>query len=457
MKKTNIINHTDKNRFKPIMNNHIYDEKISYEDVLKELKLYIDKGFGGIAINGRSRNFVEDVDAWLPKYFETVKKFCKGAKELGLDMWIFDEWGFPSGSAAGLVLNGENRVKRLNKTVDITIEKGKAVSIPVPDRFVSAGAMRVSRFAAYHAEEAAEILKSENGMINYTATEKTRIVIVTYEDTSFHTMEMRDIKNMDLNDPTVGTPDIMDFDTVKGFIRNMHERYKDAIGEEFGKTVKGFFYDEPEIYWEYPYSPGLPQFFKRLHGYDMEEILPELMAYLPCGGIDLSGKGYHRRIQKLFSDYREACTEMLKENFYGQLEEWCHENNLLSVGHQDMDDNIASINTISGDLYKNSSRNDMPGIDVIHADIAPEIFTDFPRYAGSIKRLLNKPGAMSETFGVMGEDMPPNTRRYVMEHQIMRGIDTFFLLYKCKRYGKGRLQKRGNAACGLLRKAGKQR
>lgn len=414
-------------RYKPIMNNHIYDTDISYEEVKKELLMYMEKGFGGIAINGRSMVKVKDINEWLPKYFKTVRKYCRASKELDIEMWIFDEWGFPSGTAAGLVLNGKNRAKRLSKAVDIILEKGEAAEIPKPNRFVAAGAIPVNRFAAYHPVGIAEILEPDNNAIVYHAEQKTRLVVVTWEDVSFHTMEMRDIDNMPQDDPTVGTVDILDYDTVRKFIDNMHERYAEAIGEEFGKTVKGFFYDEPEIYWEFPYSPKLPEFFKERHGYELETILPEILAYVNCGGIELGNKEFSHRIRKIYGDYQDAYTAMLEKNFYGQIESWCHEHGLLSVGHQDMDDDIRSINTVSGSFFRNSSKNDMPGIDVIHDDIAPDRFADFPRYAGSIKRALKKSGAMSETFAVMGEFMPPNVRRFDMEHQIVRGIDKFFL------------------------------
>lgn len=415
------------NRYKPIINNHIYDDDISYEDVINELSEYKQNGFGGIGINGRCKTKVSDVRQWLKRYFKTVQKYCAAAKELGLEMWIFDEWGFPSGFAAGLVLNEENRAKKLNKTFDIVLEKGESVCLPVPKRFITAGAMPIDRFAMYNPCGETETIIPKDGKIEFCGEHKTRLVVITWENVSFHTMEMRDIDNMPYDDPTVGTVDIMDYGTVKKFIDNMHERYAEAIGNEFGKTVKGFFYDEPEICWDFPYSPKLPQFFKDMHGYDIETILPELITYTTSGGIELGKCGFQKKLRKIYGDYHAAYTTMLAQNFYGQIQNWCHKHNLLSVGHQDMDNNICSLSSVSGDLFKNSGKNDMPGIDVIHDHIAPEKFADYPRYVGSIKRALGKAGAMSETFAVMGKFMPPDVMRYDLEYQVVRGIDKFFL------------------------------
>ena len=121
------------NRYKPILNNHVfYDENsydVSSDSIRKELIEYKNKGYGGFAVNGRSRKKVKDIQNWLPGYFRAIRKYCDIAKELDLEMWIFDEWGFPSGTACGLVLNSENGMKRLNKSIDIILEKGEQIDI----------------------------------------------------------------------------------------------------------------------------------------------------------------------------------------------------------------------------------------------------------------------------------------------------------------------------------------
>ena len=82
-----------KNRYKPIINNDVYEKNMSYEEVKGILSLYKTGGFGGFAINGRSKNKVVDVEKWLEGYMKNVRLYCDAAKELDLEMWIFDEWG----------------------------------------------------------------------------------------------------------------------------------------------------------------------------------------------------------------------------------------------------------------------------------------------------------------------------------------------------------------------------
>lgn len=415
------------NRYKPIINNDVYENKMSYDEVKAILTEYKIGGFGGFAINGRSKNKIEDVKAWIEGYMENVRLYCEAARELDLEMWIFDEWGFPSGSAAGLVLTAETRPKKLSKAIDIILNPGESFEVAVPERFICAGVFSVNRFAQHNAEGTSQIIEPQNGVIKYTADRLSRLVVVTWENVSFHTMEMRDIGKMNPDDSTVGTVDIMDRDCVRKFLDNMHERYAAVVGEEFGNVIKGFFYDEPEIHWQFPYSMGLSEYFKNHFGYDLITILPEIVTYAECSGITLDSPGFAQHMKKCYADYTKAWNGMLAENFYGQLQEWCKEHNLLSIGHQDIDHNLETLNTVSGDFFTNNIYNDMPGIDVIWDNIIPEKFADFPRYAGSIKRAYNKTGAMSETFAVMGPNMPPDVMRYDLEYQIMRGIDKFFL------------------------------
>ncbi len=416
-----------KNRYKPIFNLYDYGEPLTEEAINNQLKEIRDKGFGGIGINGRTNNKeLKSVDEWLSVYMQNVKIYCDTAKQLDLEVWIFDEWGFPSGGASGLVLTEENRAKKLNKAIDITLEAGETLNIPAPERLLSVGVFPVDRFAVYGALDNAEILTVED-VIKYEAKQKCRIVAVTWENCSFVTHELRNIKSPDIDKSTVGTVDIMDAETVRKFLDNMHERYVPYIGDEFGKTVKGFFYDEPEICWDFPYSPGLPEYFEKLYNYKLTDILPIILAYTYQQGIHLGTPQFHSQLKKSFMDYTEAWNKMLAENFYGQIEKWCHKHNMLSVGHQDLDHEIELLNTVSGSFFYNSLRNDMPGVDIIWDNIIPEKFADFPRLAGSVKYIADKSGAMSETFAAMGHNMPPDVMRFDLEHQILRGIDRFFL------------------------------
>jgi len=154
-----------------------------------------------------------------------------------------------------------------------------------------------------------------------------------------------------------------------------------------------------------------------------------MMAYLPNWYIKLGSPKAAKLVEDLANDYFDVWTDLVAENFYGELEQWCHEHGISSIGHQDMDHRTYNLATVSGHFFKNSAHNDHPGIDVILDQITPGRFNDFPRYAGSAARVIGKKRAMSESLSLMGYGMHADAIRYVLEHQIIRGVTQFFLMW----------------------------
>jgi len=138
--------------------------------------------------------------------------------------------------------------------------------------------------------------------------------------------------------------------------------------------------------------------------------------------------GAYPLIGALTNDYREVWTTAAAEAFYGGVQKWCHDHGVLSVGHQGLDNNTETLCSASGDFFKNSVYNDHPGIDVIWDHVELGRLGDFPRYAGACKRLYGKERAISETFAEMGLAQYPDRMRFVMEQQIVRGVDEFVIM-----------------------------
>lgn len=413
-----------KNRYRPILNNAVYPD-VSLQQAREDVAWYRQCGYGGFAINGTTRQPLESLEDWLPGYMASCRNYVQAAREQELDVWIFDEWGYPSGCACGQVLTDERyRAKKYRICYDVLLEPGQTLELPCPDKFVSACAFPVDYFSFYTPAGSGERILPSDGRLQYAAQRRTRVVAVGWEYLTFVTHVM---KKAVPGDPTIGTIDILSREAVARFLQCMHERYVPVLGEEFGKTVKGFFYDEPEICYDFPCTEELPAYYAERFGSPLEDILPELMAWMPPHSGLISQQGATERLKKEFDAYSHAWTELLARNFYGQIQEWCRAHGLLSIGHQDLDHALVSLRTVSGDFWANSARNDRPGVDVIWDQVAPDKFADFPRYAGSAKRTMQKSGAISETFAEMGPSMYPDRMRYTMEQQLLRGIDQFFL------------------------------
>ena len=68
--------------------------------------------------------------------------------------------------------------------------------------------------------------------------------------------------------------DYLNPDATRAFLKITHETYKAAVGDEFGKTVLGFFGDEPDYTCFMPWTPKLLDEFRQQKGYDLQPYLP---------------------------------------------------------------------------------------------------------------------------------------------------------------------------------------
>ncbi len=386
-------------------------------------------GFGGISlIVGHEGDMPAINDAWYDVLLDSTEAAVQRAAELGLSVWIFDEWGYPSGTAAGLVCDNEDfRSKKLHVALDYYLSAGDSVTFQVPDRLVSAGAIPINKYSFYAPAGPCKPLECgvSGSCITYIAGETPeRVVLVTWESLSFITHAV--IENKPDNF-ALSTIDLLNPDAVRRFTEVMHVPYYNRLKQYFGTVIKAFFYDEPELCFEYPWTVGLENTFIKKKAYDLRDQLPILMTYNRAAyhpGWD----GASALIDKLSADYRDVWTSAAADGFYGGVLQWCHAHGLLSVGHQDMDNHTETLCSVSGDFFKNNRYNDHPGIDVISDNIELGRFNDFPRYAGSCKRFYGKKRAISETFALMGSAQYPDRMRFVLEQQVIRGVDEFILM-----------------------------
>lgn len=369
------------------------------------------QGFGGFNMIIDSECDGRANDPWIAMVLDAYETALEAARSEGLEVWIFDDWGYPSGTAGGLVCTEDAyRLKKLVISRDCRLEAGEEVSFTVPQRVVAGGII---------SKEGYQRLELSSGaLLRYTAQSADERMIIVSWDYDDH-MAKSLCKSWP-GDPAMSCIDMLNPEAVDRFIEVMHERYYSRFSKYFGTVIKGFFYDEPYLSFPFPWTERLPDEFMVKKGYNLVEILPLLMAqaHEPSGNV-----------KKYTDDYFDVWTGMAAEYFYGRLAHWCSEHGVELSGHMDLDHHLNTLSTISGHFYRNMEHNTRPAVDVIWAQIDPGEFTDFPRYAGSVKRLLGRDHATSETFAGMGQRLHGDLMRYITDHQIIRGIDDFHLMF----------------------------
>ena len=298
-------------------------------------------GMRGIVLNVSLEDYLCSESAW-----ETFHRGIRIAADMGLGIWIYDEKGYPSGAAGGLVLKW--------------FPEGEA-----------AGLVR-SRDA--------------HGKLRY---ETVRLYEGTHATENFY--QQRPYIN------------ILDPEAVRTFLKVTHERYARAL-DPIGQYVEAFFTDEPSLIAAYiprgktypptlPWHPRVPGVFLARKGYDLAPHLESLFA--DTGEID----------RQIRCDFYEVIGDMCAETYFGQLQSWCHKHNVLSSGHLLGEETLYWQTLFEGDPFACYGKLDIPGIDMILSDpgrILREKYFLVPKLGSSAARLQGKRRLMCEISDFLG-------------------------------------------------------
>ena len=313
-------------------------------------------------------------------------------KELGMQCWIYDEGGWPSGSACGKVIEDHPEYARqVLKVYEKSFLAGDVYKKTTPD--ILATFINGNKII-------------EDG---YMFTEET--VAQEY---------VAEKENSDY-------PDLLNKDATEYFIQITHEKYACSLKNFFEKNVTAVFTDEPKASLN-SFNNELADKYESMYG---ESILP----YLPLIAQKIMPTKENAHILHRWYD---LCSRMFCENFLLPCKKWANEHGISFTGHMDVDH--SPLGCVRGGGNFNLMRAlrcmDIPGIDIIRRQLYPEnkitVKDDmngyngfFPRYASSAAAQNGTKLAMSEIFGVAGAGITYDIMRYTVGYQAVRGINIF--------------------------------
>jgi hypothetical protein len=311
--------------------------------IREKVRGLLKTGIGGIVTNVNFQNYFRDDGA-----LEVLRRGVRIAHEKGLRVWIFDEEGYPSGAAGGMVL-----------------EKVPSVEAQGLIRVVDpAGGIRYEVVTLYEATHATENFYKKRHYIN-----------------------------------------ILDPVAAATFLEVTHDRYARLL-EPIGRYVEAFFTDEPSLITacipkdrDYPrtvpWHPRVPEEFRTRKGYD---ILPHRESlFVDTGQID----------RKIRCDFYEVIADLCAETYFGGVQQWCHSHHVASSGHLLGEETMVWQTDFDGDPFTCYRKFDIPGIDMILSDPEKIMAKDYfmvPKIAGSACRLQGARRLMceiSDFFGTM--------------------------------------------------------
>ncbi len=253
----------------------------------------------------------------------------------------------------------------------------------------------------------------------------------------------------------------IDKESVQVLIEAVYEPHWEHYKEHFGKTIAGFFSDEPSFnnttvgVSMTSSAPDRGQYGKTIGQPDLalpwtEEVLQRMNEKL---GTDvrplLAGLWYNQGegTSAVRVAYMDAVTELWRENFSYQLGDWCRAHGVEYIGHviEDMDSHMR-LHRSAGHFFRALDGQDMAGIDVvlhqimpgmsrhIHTSILPGGYTDPEFFDYALARLAAshahiqprmKNRAMCEVFGAYGWAEGVPFMKCLMDHMLVRGINYY--------------------------------
>ena len=198
-------------------------------------------------------------------------------------------------------------------------------------------------------------------------------------------------------DPSAYVPaDFLDPRTTDALIATTHQPYVNAVGPQFGRTVKFMFTDEPAYQYpqlghSIPWTVDAEKIFEHWFGYD---VLKKLDAFRVTNVQNLTREQKQVRVDLFDFWSRRFC-----DAFFLPKRDWCREHGIAQCGHLGgEDETIGAVRYGFGHVMRPLRAMDMPGVDAIWRQVFPgQQNHHFPKFASSAAHQNGTALAFSET------------------------------------------------------------
>lgn len=284
------------------------------------VRRYQDLGLGGVVCNVAFENYLESEAKWreLVASVETLAK-------RNLIVWIYDEKGYPSGAAGGLVLRGNRQFEATALTFD------------------------TSRGDPFELRPAYEFTHASN---NYAAAQRY------------------------IN--------LLDDRAVQRFLAVTHDAYWKRLESHFGSTIQAAFTDEPSLIAVNigqipetarakvrvvdPLDPDVRPLPCVPWCYDLPERFAERFRrdLIPLRRSLFQGDTSEDRLVR--RQFWSLVADLVADRYFGAIQTWCGRHRIASSGHGLHEESVLHQTPLEGNAIKSLSRMDIPGLDLLTSD-----------------------------------------------------------------------------------------
>lgn len=382
-------------------------------------------------------------------WWKTVDFILEQAKQKGMTFWILDDVTFPTGSANHKVPDRYKKQYLAMRRLDFKVSMNHSQVFIEP--FVDGRTMMKDK---RHVNDTLfKVLQTRHDVSKSGAFDPTSVMDVTDQvDNGLLTLDVDSASEVSLfiffrtfaglEDATKDHLDMMNPDAVDCLIQEVYEPHFKRYGHEFGKTIEGFFSDEPR----FGNAKGNENIIGRtdmpLPWNDLveQELMHRGFAWEDL--IDLFfGKGKKVGINRAL--YMDVVTDLYAQHFSQRIGNWCSQHHVDYIGHV-IEDNHAHqrLGYGPGHFFKAQSGQSYAGVDIIGGQIVPGMDYQHTSFAtgganGSFYHYtLLKLGAscakldprknkrlMCEAFGAYGWVEGLKMMKWITDHMIVHGVN----------------------------------
>jgi hypothetical protein len=364
----------------------VWNDVVTEDRIAEQLQSFKKQNILQVFIHPRPGLITEYLSE---EWFELSRYTMEKARELGMNVWIYDENSFPSGFGGGHVQ--AEMPESYTQGSSIAIRRGEEIKPGKIQDYII-----VLRQVGDGFEKAEELPDSPGD--DYFAFE-----VLKEPESGWY----GGFSYVDLLIPGV----------TEKFIDVTMTGYEEVMGAEFGKSVPGVFTDEPNISPRGPekgikFSPVLFPEFEKRWGYDLKMHLPSL--FTEAGNYKKVRYHYYRLLLELF-------IERWAKPWY----EYTESKNLKWTGHY-WEHGWPSPHH-GGDNMAMYAWHQMPGIDMLFNTFEqrPDQFGNVRavKELASVANQMRRERTLSETYGGSGWELTFRDMKRLGDWQYTLGVN----------------------------------
>ena len=396
-----------------------------------------------------------------PKWWQDMDIILDEARKRQMKVWILDDSHFPTGYANGALKGRPDELCRQGifrnirplpaeggkVTLDLKAEGLLEAPKRTPSNPMEAALFNIPPARVFEDDRVIQVSLCRDGQVtdltdslsgflltfDKPAGEAELRVLAASRNSGYH----RDYINM------------TQADSVRVLIDTVYESHWQHYAADFGKTIAGFFSDEPELGNGFMYDKQNPLGISQdlPWGRELEAMIREALGAGWAGQLERLWEGdTGPETARVHYIYMDCLTRLVRKNFSEQIGSWCREHGVMYIGHVIEDDgHHCRTGSSLGHYFRGLEGQDMAGIDDIGGQVLPQgedgpavnnmhmprdgVFYHYGlaalgRSAAALEP-RKKGRAMCEIFGNYGWEEGVRLEKYLADHFLVRGINYF--------------------------------